>query len=115
MEEYLERRAASLHVDPSLLGTSNDGSASAMAPEHPLPVHRAAKGSAEEREARKAIARIDRQLERLAVREAELNAAALDAGQDYERLAEVSAELSQLAAERDELELEWLEVAERLE
>ena len=37
------------------------------------------------------------------------------AGQDYERLTELSAELDQVAAERDALELEWLEVAEALE
>ena len=72
-------------------------------------------GSAEEREARKTITRIERQLARVATREAELNAAIVEAGQDYERLAEVSAELREVAAERDGLELEWLEAAEALE
>ena len=41
------------------------------------------RGSAEEREARKTIARIERQLERVGVREEKLNAAIVDAGQDY--------------------------------
>ena len=52
------------------------------------------------------------QLERVGVREAKLNAAIVDAGQDYERLAVLSAELQEVAAERDALELEWLEAAE---
>ena len=105
VEEYLERRAQALHLESSLAKPA------------PPVVERphAARGSAEEREARKSIARIDRQLERLAAREAELNAAIIEAGQDYERLAQVSAELQQVAAERDELELEWLEVAELLQ
>ncbi len=76
---------------------------------------KAVRGSAEEREARKAITRIERQLERVGVREAKLNAAIVDAGQDYERLAQLSAELQEVAAERDELELEWLEAAEALD
>ncbi len=116
VEEYLERRSQSLHLaDPSLLMSSGDGSASGAPQNRPEAVPKAKAGSAEEREARKALARIDRQLERVAAREAELNAAILEAGQDYERLAAVSAELQQVAAERDDLELEWLEAAEVLE
>ena len=116
VEEYLERRSQALHLaEPSLLMSSNDGSASEMTRNEPRTVHKAAKGSAEEREARKTIARIERQLERVGVREEKLNAQILDAGQDYERLAELSAELQEVAAERDELELEWLEAAEVLD
>jgi ABC transport system ATP-binding/permease protein len=116
VEEYLERRQQTLrHADPSLLMSSNDGSASQVPPNRPRAVHKAARGSAEEREARKAIARIERQLERVGVREAELHAAIVEAGQDYERLTALSAELDEVAAERDTLELEWLEVAEALE
>jgi ATP-binding cassette subfamily F protein uup len=115
VEEYLERRAQSLQLaDPSLLMSSSDGSAVDASANRPLAVHKAKPGSAEEREARKAITRIERQLERVGVREAKLNAAIVDAGQDYERLAELSAELQGVAAERDALELEWLEAAEAL-
>ncbi len=49
------------------------------------------------------------------MREAELNAAIVAAGQDYEKLAEISAELTEVLAEKETLELEWLEVAEALE
>jgi ATP-binding cassette subfamily F protein uup len=72
-------------------------------------------GSAEEREAKKAVARIDKQLERLAVREAELHAAMAEAVTNYERLAQLGAELDDVLAEKADLELEWLEAAEVLE
>jgi ATP-binding cassette subfamily F protein uup len=72
-------------------------------------------GSAEEREARKTLARIDRRLERLAESEAVLHAQVAAHQSDYERLAELTAELGRLAAEKDALEQEWLEVAGRLE
>ena len=61
------------------------------------------------------MARIDKQLARLAEREAALNAEVLEHAHDYEKLAELSAELHEIAAERDELESEWLEAAELLE
>ena len=116
VEEYLERRAQALHLaESALLPGSSADSASLTGPNRPLSIPKAAKGSAEEREARKALTRIDRQLARVTARETELNAAIIEAGQDYERLAELSAELQRVAAERDELELEWLEVAEGLD
>jgi ABC transport system ATP-binding/permease protein len=106
VEEYLSRRAQALHLEaaPPPVGPVEASAAPKAAP-----------GSAEDREARKAIGRIDRRLERVAVREAELNDAIVAAGQDYERLTELSAQLSEVTAERDALELEWLEAAEVLE
>ena len=58
---------------------------------------------------------MDKQLARLAAREAELNQRILDNAADHEMLTAVSAELSDLAAERDALEQEWLEAAAVLE
>jgi ATP-binding cassette subfamily F protein uup len=112
VEEYLERRAAAMHLAPAALDVPATPAEEPPAPEGPA---KAARGSAEEREARKAMARIDRQLERVAEREAELNAAVVAAGQDYERLTELGRELQEVTSERDALELEWLEVAELLE
>jgi ABC transport system ATP-binding/permease protein len=109
VDEYLERRAATLHVAEGLLARSS--AATVTAPTGP----KATAGSAEERAARKSLARIDRQLQRVSAREAELNAAILDAGQDYARLTELGAELATVASERDALESEWLEVADQLE
>ena len=57
-------------------------------------------GSAEERAARKNVARIDKQLERIAEPEAELNAEVLEHAQDYEKLAELSAELERAGRRR---------------
>ncbi|MGH3346813.1 MAG: ATP-binding cassette domain-containing protein, partial [Nocardioides sp.] len=69
-------------------------------------------GSSEARQARKAMDRIDKQLARVAEREAELRAQVEAAGSDYERLAELGVLAQDLAEERDVLELEWLEAAE---
>jgi len=134
VEEYLERRQQALrdaesalltgssadsrthqNAESALLTGSNADSASDSAPHRPVAVHKAARGSAAEREARKTIARIERQLERVGVREAELNAAIVEAGQDYERLTELSGQLDEVAGEREALEHEWLEAAEVIE
>ena len=118
IEEYLRRRAALLAdaepAHPSAGSTPSEpaqghaGSAPAAAP-------KAKAGSAEERAARKTLARLDKRLERIAEREAELNALVLEHATDHERLAGISAELGELAAEKDEVEMEWLEAAEGLE
>ncbi len=106
VEEYLRRRAASLAAASSAMTPAPD----------PEPVvQKARPGSAEERAARKTLARLDKQLERLGEQEAALNAAIVDAGQDYERLAELAAELEVVTAQRDEVESEWLEAADLLE
>ncbi|MBZ5737754.1 ABC-F family ATP-binding cassette domain-containing protein [Nocardioides sp. GBK3QG-3] len=108
VDEYLERRAEALHLLEQAQAAEAARPAAAETP-------RAKAGSAEERAARKVIARIDRQLERIAEQEAALNAEVLEHAQDYERLAEISARLDALATEKGELELEWLEAAEALE
>jgi ATP-binding cassette subfamily F protein uup len=105
VDEYLRRRAAALAAVP--LPTASSEPAPAVAKARP--------GSAEERAARKTMARLDKQLERLAEQEATLNAAILEAGQDYERLAVLAAELDEVSAQRDAVESEWLEAAELLE
>ncbi len=76
---------------------------------------KARSGSAQEREARKALARIDRQLARIAAREAELSDLAATSASDYEKLAEIGSEISALAEEKSDFELEWLEAAEILD
>jgi len=113
VDEYLERRAATLHHAesaelPGRVGSTAADSAGAGS-------SKAKAGSAEERAARKALARIDKRLERIAELETKLNDQVLSHAQDYERLADISRELEVLAAEKDELELEWLEAAEALE
>ena len=72
-------------------------------------------GGAEERAARKTIARVEKQIARLLAREAELNAAIAEVADDYETMGKLAEELRAAAEERDVLELEWLEASALLE
>ena len=115
VDEYLERRAASLAAERAALeAAAAAGSDSAWARSRAAATAdaKAVRGSAAEREARKTMARLDRQLARVAEREAEISEAMAAASDDYERLAELAAEHALVAAEREVLETEWLEAAE---
>ncbi len=101
VEEYLERRAASLHLDSSAATTG--------------PAEERPQTSRDQREARKTVARIDRQLAKLADREAGLHAEMVEHSADYERLAEIDVQLRELTREKEALEEEWLEAASLLE
>jgi ATP-binding cassette subfamily F protein uup len=121
VEEYLERREADLAAGTRGSAPPPDAAPAAAAPAAsaasavaPEPT-RARSGSAEERTARKTVARLDRALRKITEQEAALNADVLTHAQDHARLAEISARLSALAAEKEELELEWLEAAELLD
>jgi ATP-binding cassette subfamily F protein uup len=98
VDEYLERRAADLHL-----------TAQTSTPT------KARSGSSEDRAARKTMTRIEKQLARIDAREAELHAALAEHASDYARLATLGAELDAVLAEKDTLELEWMEAAETLE
>jgi ATP-binding cassette subfamily F protein uup len=108
VDQYLEMRRAQ-HAAPDL----------AAAPDlEPVETHvtpKAKVGGADERAARKALARIDRQLERIAVQEAALNGEIAAAASDYAALAKLSEQVRLLAEERETLEVEWLEAASILE
>jgi ATP-binding cassette subfamily F protein uup len=106
VEQYLEQRQRQR-------AAASTPAASAAAPAAPTGPARS--GSAEERAARKTIARIDRQLERIAEQVEKLNAEAAENAQDYERLAAIGEQLAVLAREQDDLEAEWLEASEALE
>jgi ATPase subunit of ABC transporter with duplicated ATPase domains len=71
--------------------------------------------AAEVREARKVMARIERQLSRLSERETRLHDDMVVAATDPTRLAELNAALQGLVDEREELELDWLAAAEKSE
>ena len=124
VEEYLERRADSLSAARASVAAERSGSGVATAPRAtPGPAGpagatpsrpKAAAGSAGERTARKALARLEKQLARVTEREARINADIIAAGDDNERLARLTAEHATLAGERETLELEWLEAAEVL-
>jgi ABC transport system ATP-binding/permease protein len=67
------------------------------------------------RAARKEVARIERALEKLAVREQALHAEMAAAATDHERLRALQAELDAVATEREDAEAAWLEAAETAE
>ena len=64
------------------------------------------------REAKKELARIDRQVQRLTGRESELHEALAKAASDYARLVALGDELKVVQAEKADLEDRWLELAE---
>jgi len=72
---------------------------------------RARTGGADERAARKTLARVDKQLERITVQEAALNAEIAAAASDYAALATLTDQLQLLGQQREMLEHEWLEAA----
>ncbi len=118
VDEYLERRHASLAEQASVSAPApvsgpefpaGQGGSGAKGPQKAKP------GSAEERTARKAVARMDKRLAKITEREAELNRVIVELAQDYTLVAELSAELTALATEREGLELEWLKASELLD
>jgi len=60
------------------------------------------------------MARVEKQLARLAQREERLHAAMLASATDHEKVLGLNRELREVVDERESLELEWLEAAELL-
>jgi ATP-binding cassette subfamily F protein uup len=96
IDEYLGRRAVVLE-----------------APAPAAPVARSS--AAEQRAARKELARLERRLDALAKREAELHVALAEAATDAERLLALDAELRQVLADKEAVEELWLEAADTAE
>jgi ATP-binding cassette subfamily F protein uup len=71
--------------------------------------------AAEERTARKELQRLERQLDRLTVRETELTGLLAENASDYEKLTSLGAELRAVQAEKSELEDRWLTTAAELD
>ncbi|MFD1940415.1 ABC-F family ATP-binding cassette domain-containing protein [Nonomuraea mangrovi] len=109
VDDYLERRAAGTAVTARVAGTAP---AAAPAPESvEAPSGLSAK---EERELRKELSRLERQLDKLSGQEEKLHAVMAEAASDYARLGELDGKLRDILNEKDAVEAEWLEVAERL-
>ncbi|MDN3483597.1 ABC-F family ATP-binding cassette domain-containing protein [Arthrobacter sp. APC 3897] len=130
VDQYLELRNAALTANSSAstaargssqaaraaaAGSSRPGSgggvATAVAP---------GSSEAEKRIAKKDLVRIDRQLSKLKQQVEKVNAQMSAAtekagGADFEQLAELNKKLQTLAAEQDDLEMQWLEASEKLE
>ncbi len=109
VEEYLERREATLRAHAATAAeASRAGSAGPADASSPA-------SAAEQREARKTVARIDKQLARLADQEQALHDELVEHASDYERLAAIDVRLRELTAQKDALEEEWLAAAELLD
>jgi ATP-binding cassette subfamily F protein uup len=104
IEEYLRRRQAA--------GTSTEAPQAAAAP---APKAAPTVNAAEQRAARKEAARLERKMEQLTKREEQLHTKLAEAATDPQKLMELSAELKSVEAERETVELEWLEAAEKAE
>jgi ATP-binding cassette subfamily F protein uup len=72
-------------------------------------------GVAGERAARKELQRLERQIERLSGREAQLGEQMAQHASDYEKLTEMGAELRSIQAEKAALEERWLTLAADLD
>ena len=67
--------------------------------------------AAHERDQRKALARLERQIERLSAQEVQLHAQLAEHATDYARVATLDAQLREVTAERVRVEEEWLGLA----
>ncbi|MFE7130951.1 ABC-F family ATP-binding cassette domain-containing protein [Streptomyces sp. NPDC057638] len=99
IDEYLERRRAM---------TEAAAPAPAPAPEKSAK----AKSAGEVRAAQKELQRIERQLDKVSAKETALHDEIAAHATDFAKVATLDAELRELSATREELELRWLELAE---
>ncbi|WP_066299063.1 ABC-F family ATP-binding cassette domain-containing protein [Arthrobacter luteolus] len=133
VDQYLELREAALGAGGAGGGRSSQASRAAQAagsrPDAAGPglqgagtataVAGSVHSEADKRAARKDLTRIERQLTKLAAQaekiHASMNAATAQASPDFEFLADLNAKLQAVAAEQEELEMQWLEASELLE
>jgi ATP-binding cassette subfamily F protein uup len=97
VDEYLDRVRAVRRAPPAAAPPPTGSSAAA------------------ERSARKELQRLERQLDRLTAREADLSAELAANATDYEKLTSLGAELKAAQAEKADLEERWLAVAAELD
>ncbi|MGO4341151.1 ABC-F family ATP-binding cassette domain-containing protein [Pedococcus sp. 2YAF34] len=110
VEQYLELRHEALEASARSAAAA---SASADTARPPAAAGAPAGASpAELREARKDMARIEKQLTRLGQREEKIHAAMAEAATDHAKVLELNGQLREVVDERETLELEWLAAAE---
>ncbi|GAA3742491.1 ABC-F family ATP-binding cassette domain-containing protein [Salinactinospora qingdaonensis] len=114
VEEYLRRREGA-DEQGSVPGTREreGGTASAADSGQAATSERPQPSAAQRRAAHKEMQRLERRIDRLGSREAELHELMAQAADDYTRLAELDAELKTVSAEKGELEELWLAEAEK--
>ncbi|MBC9716810.1 ABC-F family ATP-binding cassette domain-containing protein [Streptomyces sp. TRM66268-LWL] len=100
IEEYLERRQRVVDAATA--------AATPAAPAAPAP----GKSAADQRAAKKELQKIERQLDKISEKETKLHAQIAEHATDFGKVADLDAQLRELAGEREELEMKWLELAE---
>jgi ATP-binding cassette subfamily F protein uup len=98
IDEYLERRQR----------MEEAAAATVVAPKAPT----AERSAADQRAAKKELQKIERQLDRVSEKETKLHDQIAANATDFGKVAELDAQLRDLAGEREELEMRWLELAE---
>uniref|UniRef100_A0AAU3GVQ3 ABC-F family ATP-binding cassette domain-containing protein n=1 Tax=Streptomyces sp. NBC_01401 TaxID=2903854 RepID=A0AAU3GVQ3_9ACTN len=103
IDEYIERRQR-------MEEAATPASAGPSAPRATAPAETVSPQAA--RAAKKELQKVERQLDKMSTRETALHAQIADNATDFEKVATLDAELRELVAERDVLEMRWLELAE---
>jgi ATPase subunit of ABC transporter with duplicated ATPase domains len=93
---------------------AGQGAGPAAAGQGAGPAGAAGAGAGDLRAAKKALARLERQVAKLEQKEAQLHTQLADHATDYEKVAVLDAQLRGVRAERVAAEEQWLEVAERI-
>ncbi|MEO5833394.1 MAG: ABC-F family ATP-binding cassette domain-containing protein [Nakamurella sp.] len=104
--EYLQRRAAALAAPPTAATGAAGKPGPAAAPAGP---------AVDKRLARKELQRLEKRLESLDRKDRELTGSLTEVGTDYEKAADLDGQLAAVRSEKDDVELEWMAVAEQLE
>lgn len=120
IEQYVDERRAAVAAGDVVGGGGGPGAGSAGKSSGSSAASGSAGGApkvsnAERQAARKEVARLERTMERLDAREAELHELMATQTDDHARLRELSDELAALRTERDDAEAAWLEASELLE
>jgi ATP-binding cassette subfamily F protein uup len=108
VEQYLEL----LHAMEPVASQGGSSAARDSGSASVAPSAAAGPTPAELRDARKDMARVEKQLARLAEREDRIHAAMAESATDHARVLELNGQLRDIVDERERLELEWLAAAE---
>ncbi|MFJ8825673.1 ABC-F family ATP-binding cassette domain-containing protein [Streptomyces sp. NPDC102467] len=100
IDEYLERRQRM--IDAAVPATVTA----------PASAAKAGPSAADSRAAKKELQKIERQLSKVNDKETKLHAQIADNATNFAKVAELDTELRELVAERDDLEMRWLELAD---
>jgi ABC transport system ATP-binding/permease protein len=120
VDEYLQRRtkvleqqtAAAAAATAAAAGASASAAASSRSAGSAGSAQTTATSARDQRAAQKELARIERQLDKIAERESALHTQMAAAPTDYELIGRLDTELRDLAAERERLEEQWMITAE---